>query len=228
MRWISILVLSTSISGCAAKYSEFPHFDDGESEYAVAVGHFVSGIYLPENPFCGSSPSEGIEVICMDPPPMALRFEVSDSLFGPPIPKRIVTFSTSHFGKDGLDFGIDHPYLVLLKTNGEEYVTPRYRMEPLAWDVRDQLAIPLDSPSDSIYWLPCEVSQPATEIRFAGPRKLIRFNVEHLSEEELQEMQGFVRVYNDSAAFQRGVYVDEIQRRMVDLDSSQIAEGCRM
>lgn len=228
MKQLLMLFLPVFLAGCAVQYSEWPGIDDATSEYAVAAGYFVSGTYLPEDPTCNTEQPDGTFILCMDPPPMALRFEVSESVFGPAIPSRVVTFTTSHFGKSGIDFGADHPYLLLLITNGTEFVTPRYHMKRLAWDSRDQLAAPLDSPTDSIWWLPCAVSQPASDIRLIGPRNAIRIKGDHLSEDELQEMRDFVRVHGATATIKRGVYVDDVERRMDGMSKAQIDAGCEL
>ncbi len=218
-----MLAATAFLTGCAVQYTEFPDIDDAKSEYAVVAGHFIGGTYLPEDPECQSG-----EYICMDPPPMALRFNVSDSIFGTRVPSRVVTFTTSHFGKSGIQFGVDHPYLLLLVTSGEEFVTPRYHMKRLAWDSRDQLAAPLDSPTDSIWWLPCSVSQPAGDIRFDGPRDVIRIEIDHLSEDELHEMREFVRVHGATATIRKGVYVYEVERRLNGVSKAQIDVGCHL
>ncbi len=221
MKQISMLVVTVFLTGCATQYTEWPDIDDSKSEYAVVAGYFVSGTYLPEDPVCQSP-----EIICMDPPPMALRFRVSESIFGPQVPSRVLTFTTSHFGKGGIDFGVDHPYLLLLTTDGEDFVTPRYHMKRLAWDSRDQLAIPLHSPTDSVWWLPCSVSYPASNMRLDGPRKAIRIEVDHLSDDELNKIQGFVRVHGDTATIKRGVYVDDVERRLKGTSKAEIDAGC--
>ncbi|MDJ0711778.1 MAG: hypothetical protein QNJ14_15415 [Woeseiaceae bacterium] len=221
MKHISLLVVTVLLTSCATQYTEFPDISNAKAEYAIVAGHFTGGTYLPEDPKCQSG-----EYICMDPPPVALRFEVSELVFGPRVSNRVVTFTTSHFGKSGIDFGVDHPYLLFLITNGDEFVTPRYHMKRLAWDSRDQLAAPLDAPTDSIWWLPCSVSQPASDIRFSGPREVVRIEVDHLSDDELREMRDFVRVQGATATIKRGVYVDDVGRRLNGLSKAQIDAGC--
>lgn len=221
MKRVSTLIVSVLLTGCATQYADFPDIDDATSEYVVAAGHFISGSYLPKDPKCRSA-----EYICLDPPPMALRFEVSESIYGPRVPSRLVTFTTSHFGKSGIDFGVDHPYLLLLITNGEEFVTPRYHMKRLAWNSRDQLAAPLSAPTDSIWWLPCSISQPVSNIRFDGPREAIQIEIDHLSDDELYEVRDFVRVHETKATIKKGVYVDDVERRLNGLSKTQIDAGC--
>lgn len=197
--------------------------DTVDSEYAVVVGHFLGGTYLPEDPKCQSG-----EYICIDPPPMALRFKVSESVFGARVPSRVVTFTTSHSGKSGIDFGAGHPYMLQLVTNGELFVTPRYHLKRLAWDRRDQLAVPLDSPTDSIWWLPCSASQPTSKINFFGPREAILLEIDHLSDAEIQEMGDFVKIRESTATIRRGVYVDDVERRLAGASKAQIDAGCEL
>jgi hypothetical protein len=202
--------------------------DDATSEYAVAAGYFVSATYLPEDPICYTEQPDGTILLCMDPPPMALRFRVSESLFGPTIPGRIITFTTSHFGKSGIDYGSDHPYLLLLITNGVEFITPRYHLKRLAFDSRDQLAAPIESPTDAIWWLPCSVSQPASDIRLVGPREAIQIEVARLPDDELRETRDFVRVRGDTATIKRGVYLKEVKHRLAGMGKAQIEAGCHI
>jgi hypothetical protein len=106
----------------------------------------------------------------MDPPPMALRFHVLDSVYGHRVPSVITVFTTGHYGMGGIDFGQRNPYLVLLATDLSQYVMPRYRMVGLVFDRSGKLFVPVESPEDVIWWLPCPASRDPQPVKSVEPK----------------------------------------------------------
>ncbi|MEL7022624.1 MAG: hypothetical protein AAGL69_02690 [Pseudomonadota bacterium] len=190
-RSLPLIVLTLLLSSCAT-IDEFPVLDDAETNYLVVAGHFIGARYLPYPPECSSG-----EYICLDAPPMALRFAVDATLYGSRPPMQLVTFTTRHAGKEGLDFGPEHPYLLLLKTDGRHFVTPRYSFKRLGWDVRDRAALPLKTAHRPIRWLPCDVNHLVQEIRFQHSESGIR----------------------------EGLFLDDIKRALSNQSEAQIAAG---
>lgn len=210
-----IIIASWFVTGCQHQYTVFPEIDETTAKSVVAVGYFRRGSYLPEDAMC-SFVYEGDEIIvCGDPPPMALHFRVSSTLAGPEAPHQLVTFTTSHWGKDIINFGSKHPYLLHLLTNGDEFVTPRYEMTALAIDTRGNWAIPMESRTNTPTWLPCKAPQfVVSEIEFTGPRSVISFDFEDLTDSEQDELEEYWRMSDNVGTMYRGVYMDDLEREL--------------
>jgi hypothetical protein len=72
---------------------DFPEIDERRMREVVAVGYFESGAYLPDDGECrglgflveGENGGED-EVMCLDPPPLRIRFRLLEVLYGPHLP----------------------------------------------------------------------------------------------------------------------------------------------
>jgi hypothetical protein len=204
---LSLASLVLLVGGCAVTPLEFPVFEAPVTP-VVVVGYFSGGRYLPKDPACFTEDANGLVTVCMDPPPMAMQFHVLDRLHGREVPSAMTVFTTSHWGMGGIHFGAQNPYLVLLATDLSAYVIPRYHLVGLAYDRNGKLVVPMESPTDSIWWLPCHASEGAQTVRFAKPKH--RFQIDS----------------RRSVRITRGLGVDTLRRSLADGPPPALEQGC--
>src|SRR5262245_59100715 len=89
------------LSGCAF-LQYWPKFDEAKLQPAVVSGYVVTARYLKDPP-CFLKPEElrGSPeeiVICMDPAPIALTFQIDQVLYGHVRSSRATVVTTSHYG----------------------------------------------------------------------------------------------------------------------------------
>jgi hypothetical protein len=135
----------------AAPPSQFPVFQE-YTEPIVVVATARPGKYLPAFDEC----VEG----CLDPPPFWFEVKVASVVFAKreeKLPGHLYAATTSHFGMSTIgEFG-SKPLLILLFSNGKDFVMPRYALSELVRDKKGNLHLPVLWP-EATWWLPCSVS----------------------------------------------------------------------
>jgi hypothetical protein len=123
----------------------------------IVVAELKAGEYLTKPPEC-SKPN----IICIDPPPFWFTARISSTVFGEAPPAEIRVTTNSHFGMKIYE-RMKAPQLVLLRSNGIEFVMPRYSREPLISDKSGKLYLRTFA-RQTISWLPCETGSLREEI----------------------------------------------------------------
>jgi hypothetical protein len=231
-RGIRAVLTATVISvtpTCRTVDRPYPVLDEARTREIVVVGHFSRGAYLPENPRCGGVQPDGTELICLDPPPMRLSFNLSKTLYGAALPATFDVFTTSHYGLDPMEFGEAYPYLILIETDGQSYVMPRYQFRDLARDDRGRLALPSWPDGYLPSWLPCELSAAEKPIALTGPRSRIRIALKELDTcpgDPLCVPGPLVELRRGHAYVRRGIALDAIQDALARVRVEELHFKC--
>ena len=216
-------------SACRTVDVPYPVLDEARAQQIVAVGYFSRGAYLPEDPTCGAMQPDGTELLCLDPPAMRLRFNLSKVLYGASLPRSFYVFTTSHNGLEMMEFGEAYPYLVLIETDGESYLIPRYQLRDLARDDRGRLAVPRWPDGYLPSWLPCDVSYAETPIAFTGPASRIRIALRELDtcpEDPLCVPGPLIVIRQGYAYLQRGIALDAVQDSLARIHFGKLHFAC--
>jgi hypothetical protein len=153
---LALLVATSLLSGCRTSAGVFPENYAEFTEPSIVTGQFLSARYLDEFPWCAAdyqAPDDEI-IICMDPPPLALRFRIDQVLYGAPRDGIITVYTTDHFGRLSYRDRLGRAYLVNLVSDGTSFIMPRYQNEPVSEDI-DGHPIVAVWDAFNIPWLPC-------------------------------------------------------------------------
>ena len=123
----------------------------------IVVADLSAGEYLQKSAIC-SQPG----TVCLDPPPFWFTARIISTVYGEPPPSRIRVTTNSHFGTKEYEH-LEVPQLVLLRTNGQDFVMPRYAREPLIRDKKGTFYLRTFE-AKTIDWLPCETAALREEI----------------------------------------------------------------
>jgi hypothetical protein len=123
----------------------------------VVVAELRAGQYLPQSPECAKP-----DIICMDPPPFWFSAKIMSTVYGESPPVAIHVTTGSHFGMGEYE-RMEAPQLVLLRTNGEKFVMPRYAKAPLI-RAKDGKLYLRTFRKPTLSWLPCETASLREEI----------------------------------------------------------------
>jgi hypothetical protein len=152
-----LLILIAGISSIGSVRAHpliaFPSIPARSATPILAIANVRPGKYLPQFAECIGS---ALENICIDPPPFWFAAKITSILYGPRVAEEVSVATTSHYGMDELEF-VQGPQLLMLRTNGHEFVMPRYAMAPLTADRSGELYLIILS-SSPISWLPCSVT----------------------------------------------------------------------
>lgn len=139
-----------------------PTFDEKLAKPLLVVADIAPGTYFAKPPKSAKCIQPDVVCIDMDPPPFSLVATVSSSVYGGNAQHTIELITGSHFGMGEYEKGLN-TVLVMIKTDGQNFVMPRYAKKKLIRNKKDELYILIFS-SDPISWLPCSVSDLKEEI----------------------------------------------------------------
>ena len=126
------VILLLLVFGCSSVATKYPKIGKQKRD-VIAIVHFVDGHYLEQFEECNKIDSEGnLEVVCLDPPPMAIEAEIKAVIFGPRLPDKLTLATTGHFGLQDYEFKNPALFLIKLETDGTNYIMPRYAREGIS------------------------------------------------------------------------------------------------
>ena len=143
---------------------QFPQMDSNTRLPILLIAKLSDGAYLPQFSDCNVP-----RVICMDPPPFWLKAKILTTVYGQNVTGEIYPATTSHYGM-GATQRTKGPTLLLLMTDGQHFVMPRYAGANLVKDKKGEFYLALSNPNP-IYWLPCSANELKQEI---DPREFSR------------------------------------------------------
>lgn len=171
MKRAFLLVLLCGVAWTAAAMpppERYPDFDMETATRLLLVGGEQPGAYLPQFPQC-----DGVNLLCMDPPPFWVRVRVLSVVAGPaPDMQELALASTSHYGMSG--DGIPEKqrdkvvFLYDMRSDGQWFVMPRYAKARLFRGRDGEQYLPLTA--DPVHWLPCSIREAGQEV--SGIRQL--------------------------------------------------------
>ena len=155
----------------------------------MVVARLLRAISHQQFSECEPNQEGDVIVLCLDPPPFRVALQIEETLFGPRLSRRAFASTTSHYGRQTYQYGEDRLYLVKILSDGDVNIIPRYAVEKLAIDKREELALPVAAPSDVPAWLPCDVMSLVKPRDLVSPRDAIivdayRYNADELSTPE--------------------------------------------
>lgn len=139
-----------------------PAFDEKLAKPLLLVADLAPGEYFARPPKSAKCSEPNVVCIDMDPPPFSLLATVRSSVYGGDVQDKIELIVRSHFGMGEYEKGLNS-VLVLIKTDGQNFIMPRYAKKKLIRNKKDDLYMSIFS-SDPIWWLPCSVSELKEEI----------------------------------------------------------------
>ncbi len=134
----------------------YPEFEREGADRLLVVASEHPGAYLPPFPQCEQ---EG--TICMDPPPFWMRVRVQQVVKGELAVPEIAVATTSHYG---MPDKMRRPpvYLIDIRTDGRDFVMPRYAKARLYRDRDGEYYLPFLA--DPVPWLPCSIQTLKREV----------------------------------------------------------------
>lgn len=207
-----------SLAGCATTPERLPKIDKAKAEPIVAVVRYVSGEYLPKQKKCRS-----LDVICMDAPPIKLRAELLEQIYGPGLPKRLTLYTTSHFGLDVYSFP-SRPTMALLLRDASTLVIQRNGEAELHQDTRGELAIPVQS--FPIWWLPCDVMKASALVPAWKRPKDVELSEDFFEAYAVASNPDIYRVEGESAYPLQGLYPAAIKQALSNVPHSTKHFAC--
>lgn len=139
-----------------------PTFDEKLAKPLLVVADLAPGAYFAKPPKSAKCSQPNVVCIDMDPPPFSLIATVSSSVYGGEVQQKLELITSSHFGMRDYEKGLN-AVLVMIKTDGQNFIMPKYAKTKLIRNKNDELYISIFS-SDPISWLPCSVSDLKEEI----------------------------------------------------------------
>lgn len=156
-----------------------------------------------------------------------LRLRMEAVVYGDQVDRYVTAYTFSHWGKMPFKPGTDKPQLMLIETDGENFIIPRYSNRPLAIDRAGRLAVPLESPDDLIDWLPCEIGRNRRSMNLVSPVELVRHfkDDNYYSDETFRNAEGYLEQRGEYYWIVRGITVDSI-RRVLSSISDPLTQSC--
>lgn len=139
-----------------------PIFDEELAKPLLVVADLAPGAYFAKPPKSAKCSQPNVVCIDMDPPPFSLIATVSSSIYGGDVQQKLELVTHGHSGMRDYEKGLN-TVLVMIKTDGQNFVMPRYAKKKLVRNKKDDLYMLVFS-SDPISWLPCSVSDLKEEI----------------------------------------------------------------
>lgn len=221
-RWL-FLLLSLFAQAFVKADEQWPEFNTEIADIIIVAGNVINAKYLPDlvNPKCKSG-----ELVCMDPPPMKFKIEIESVVYGEFVEKEITAYTTSHFGLNQFNIIDAQPYLFILKSDGKDFILPRYQFDLLAYTKNDELALPMESSSDILITLPCDVRKLHKTLDFApsiGNVLLPIEEFEHYDSDQMNELKKFAHVSKYAVRVVRGIELEEMRKYFIN-NSTQAHE----
>jgi len=96
----------------------------------------------------------------MDPPPFWTEATILETVFGTALPPTLYLATTSH---NGVRDYLNRAYLLAIRTDGKQFIMPKYAHLELVRNKRGDFYLPLRSLHPA-WWLPCDVGTLREEI----------------------------------------------------------------
>lgn len=157
---IALLILPAVSQSQAGRV--LPAFDEKLAKPLLVVADLAPGAYFAKPPKSAECSQPNIVCIDMDPPPFSLIATIRSSVYGGDVQQKLELITRGHFGMRDYEKGLN-TVLVLIKTDGQNFIMPRYAKKKLVINKKDELYILIFS-KDPISWLPCSVSDLKEEI----------------------------------------------------------------
>nr|WP_315483501.1 hypothetical protein [uncultured Undibacterium sp.] len=157
---IALLMLPAVSQGQTGKV--LPTFDEKLARPLLVVADLAPGAYFAKPPKSAKCSQPNVVCIDFDPPPFSLIATVSSSVYGGDVQQKLELITRGHFGMRDYEKGLN-TVLVMIKTDGQNFIMPRYAKKNLVRNKKDDLYMLIFS-SDPISWLPCSVSDLKEEI----------------------------------------------------------------
>ena len=157
---IALLILPAVSQGQTGKV--LPTFDEKLAKPLLVVADLAPGAYFAKPPKSAKCSQPNVVCIDFDPPPFSLIATVSSSVYGGDVQQKLELITRGHFGMRDYEKGLN-TVLVMIKTDGQNFIMPRYAEKNLVRNKKDDLYMLIFS-SDPISWLPCSVSDLKEEI----------------------------------------------------------------
>jgi hypothetical protein len=221
-----ILVMAACLGclyGCSTALTKYPELGSDKND-TVVIGQFVDGYYLDQFAECEKVDSEGnFEFVCMDPSPMALALKVKSLIYGPNIRNGLTIVTTDHFGFQNYDFKNAHYFLLKVKSDGVNYIMPRYEKEPLARNVEGRYMTPV-FPDEGISWLPCSLKALAVEVKPSDVPADFKTPIKDFDDFYLKEYPSEYVVSDGVVTPRHFIYVDEIAQALGNTVEKELSE----
>ena len=157
---IALLILPAVSQAQTGKV--LPTFDEKLAKPLLVVADLAPGAYFAKPPKSAHCSQPNVVCIDFDPPPFSLLATVSSSIYGGDVQQKLELITRGHFGMRDYEKGLN-TVLVMIKTDGQNFIMPRYAKKNLLRNKKDDLYMLIFS-SDPISWLPCSVSDLKEEI----------------------------------------------------------------
>lgn len=146
------LLLASAVS--APPMPRYPELEEDKLTGVLVVVEVLEQEYLPTFDACDQP-----DVICMDPPPTWFRARLLEQVHGDAPHSEFFAATTSHYGPTlRPDEGqAPSPMLMVLATDGQHLVMPRYSSAPVFRDSIGEFHLIVPD-EDMPRWLPCGVS----------------------------------------------------------------------
>lgn len=151
-RLAAILLGLAGSRAIAAPPAHYPEFSRESAAPMVVVATVKPGKELPQFDDCGKP-----TVVCIDPPPFWFKASIQSVVYGKRLPRSLNVATTNHFGMAEYELFKSASFLLLVLSDGKEFVMPRYAMEGVFKDKRRHFHMPVYQPAP-IFWLPCSVT----------------------------------------------------------------------
>lgn len=153
---ISIVLLILPAVSQSQTGRVLPTFDEKLAKPLLVVADIAPGAYFAKPAKSAKCSQPDVVCIDMDPPSFSLLATVISSVYGSNVQHKMELITGSHFGMGEYEKGLS-TVLVLINTDGQNFIMPRYAKKKLIRNKKDDLYILIFS-SDPISWLPCSVS----------------------------------------------------------------------
>ena len=215
-----VLGLIASSTLVAKPPTSFPEFDIDSASSILVVAKIRPGKYLPQFYSC-SQPN----VICMDPEPFWFKAKVKSTVFGSPQPKLLHVATTSHYGMSELRLG-KKEQLVLIKTDGQQFVMPRYAKLNLTKNGRGEYFIIVLSDGPT-WWLPCSVQTLREEINQSDFSFDLEISQSRLSDDVLKNHRELFHFTAERATPKFGISVTKLSEHLNSIPPSSLKMSCK-
>lgn len=223
---ISLLTIFT-LSGCAAPTEFFPEDTATFIQPIIASGKFTQGRYLEQFPECfNPEPNENGEVaICMDPPPLALTFQIEDVVYGRLESSVIEIMTTDHFGLSSYRNLFGRDYLVNLYSDGAAFIMPRYEKHPLFRDSNESLVAEVWD-EYGIPWLSCIPLSITKEFDVESLSQSVAKPLLDIDQEWLNEYKDMYIIEDGDIYPRYGIPVFRLKEALINIEASQYSVQC--
>jgi hypothetical protein len=220
LRACGTLVIWVVLSPAGAEPpARYPVLDEDRAQEAIVVARVSPGGYLPQFDECNDTTR-----ICMDPPPFWFRADVEKVVVGNAPLDSLQVATTSHYGMTE-SWSDAVPRLMLLVSDGENFIMRRYASAELAEDRQGALHL-LVLRSQPIWWMPCSVwglREDASADEFGDA---IRVDRDHLQRIPRQDRKSLFRRAGRYAVARYVIPVERIRQHFDAMPGSGEIPRC--